>query len=656
MLLKFWKKRFQHSSVPYRALLTLGISLPTLLFSQTTESYPGLFQTIEKLIQIDERDYNELQKKIQTHSITLEQLKKLKDVTLDPLFLKSILFHTHLSFLDLSYEKDCQFYSFLENKLLTRPYFITRSIPIRYRGPSGQRLSTLIPSKDFFTFIYGQKCKRNNDINLIFKKDHLKKTLTTLKFPIPTNQTGCFAILKNWQKNESIGPLCRIGKTLSLLPQKEKQFSGIARSQINLRRQLQNEITQGVFLKKHLSSFQADYLAHLCTHLGTHPQNRKRFCQKFLTTSFWKKVAQNRIERMELTVKCQALLNKNKLSFQELKDCAKKLTQNKKTCHYLETDQYQALIPMPDCHRLSEALSISRLNAKYQDCPGKVDNEGIINFGRILSHLNNRKEEMNPNNCNNISISSFVDLNFDNKNKNAWKFRICYPDPIENKELCLPAIIGQSETSNYSENKIVSHILRRIKSAPKSLQCMFVEQESYNPKRLKYQDGCFLIYNKNDCTSLSCPKKIVFRDQDVKNITYRGTGSFDYFPNSLKDEQKAVTHILEKVRKVRRKAIRNITDLKYYLELSPNSLIHGRGCIEDIYPRNFNKRYMNHCTPVSFIIDGLIEKNFKFYLTIRTGADSVHAPRIVRWHNIYNAITSYQGFWPFDHWTLYGIR
>ena len=367
-------------------------------------------------------------------------------------------------------------------------------------------------------------------------------------------------------------------------------------------------------------------------------------------------MAQNRIERMELTVKCQSLLNKNKLTLQELKDCAHQFTKNKKTCHYLETAQYQALTPMPDCQRLSEALSISKLKAKYQDCPGKVDNEGIINFGRLLSHLNNRKEKANPSNCNNISISPFVDLNFNNKNKDAWKFRICYPDPIENKELCLPAIIGQSETSNYSENKTISYILQRIKSAPKSLKCKFVEQVPYNPDRLKYQDGCFLIYNKNDCTSLSCPKRIVFRGKDIKNITYKGTGSFDYFPTSLKDDQRAVTYILEKVRKVRRRPIRNITDLKYYLNLSPNSLIHGRGCIEDIYPRNFNKKYMNHCTPVSFIIDGLIEKNFKFYLTIRTGADSVHSPRIVRWHNIYNSITSYYSFRPIDHWTLHGIR
>ena len=289
MLLKFWKKRFQHSSAPYSGLLLLGISFPTLLFSQTTESYPGLFQNIEKLIQIDERDYNELQKKIHTNLITLDKLKKLKDITLDPLFLKSLLFHTHPSFLDLSYEKDCLFYSFLENKLLTRPYFITRSIPIRYSIPSGKRLSASISSKDFFTFIYQKKCKRNHDFKMTFKKDHLKKTLATLKFSIPTDQSGCFAILKKWRENEYLGPLCRIGQTISLLPQKEKQLSSIARSQINLRRQIQDEVTQGTFLKKLISPFQADYLTHLCAHLGTHPQNRKRFCQKFLTTSFWKK-------------------------------------------------------------------------------------------------------------------------------------------------------------------------------------------------------------------------------------------------------------------------------------------------------------------------------------------------------------------------------
>ena len=671
MLLKFWKELFHNvpslisslETVPCcsltlrRGLLaTVGITMPTLLFSQTVKSYPGLFQTVEKLIQIDDRDSHGLQRKVQTNTIILDQLEELKAVTLDPLFLKSLLFHSHSSYLDLSYQKDCFFYSFLENKLLTYPYLTTHHIPIRYNGPSGKRLSALVPFKDFFTFIYGQKCKKNNDVHLIFKKEHLKKTLTTIKFPIPDNQTSCFTIFQDWQNHEYLGPLCRIAQTLLLAPQRKKQLSAIAPSQINLRRQLRAGTIQADFFKKILSPFQVDYLTHLCTNLGTHPNNQKIFCEKFMATSFWKKVAYNRIERMELRIKCQHLLHKQTLSFQELKNCAQRMTEDRKICHYLETSQYQALVPMPDCHRLSEALSISRLKAKYQDCPGKVDNEGIINFGRILSHLNNRKYEVGEKHCNNISVSQFVDLNFDHKNQEAWKFRICYPDPIENKELCLPAIIGQSATSRYSEDKIVSRILQRIKASPKSVRCKFVEQGRYNPNRLKYRDGCFLIYHKDNCTSLSCPKRIVFRDQDVKKITYRGAIVFDYFPNSLKNDQKAVTYVLERVRKVRRRAIRSITDLKYYLGASTEALTHGRGCIEDIYPRNFNKKYMNQCTPVSFIIDGLIEKKFKFYVTIRTGTDSVHAPRIVRWHNVYNSIKHYQSFQPIGHWTFYGIR
>ena len=651
MLRKFWQIRYHNILL---AIRVLGILIPTFLSAQGS-SYPEIFQTLDKLITIDEHEYKELSRKIQINPITRDQLKDLRNVTLDPLFLKSILLHSNSAFLNMAAQKECLFYSFLENKLLTRPGLAINNIPIRYTQDE-KRLSGIITFKDFFDFIYGQRCKKNNDISKIFKKNYLDKTLKTLKFPIPDNKNSCIKILRDWHNNESIGPICRIAQTIELAPLLKRRLSALPPSSINLRRQLHSRILKASWLQKKFSPFKSDYLIHLCNNLGADALSQKNFCQRFLSTSFWKKVAANRIDRIELKIKCQHLLKKKNLPPHELNRCSNLIAQDKRICHYLETEKYQALIPMPNCNDISEALNISRLKAKYQDCPGRVDNEAIITMARILSHLNDRSYDLDEKQCNNISVSQFVDFNFNNKNEEAWKMHLCYHDPIENKELCLPVIIGQSATSRYSETQAVAHILRRTKRASKSLKCILVKKSRYNPNRIKYKHKCFLIYDKNYCTSLSCPKRIVFQNRDIKNITYRGAVTFDYFPNSLREDQKSLVYVLEKVRNARRRAIRNITDLKYYLGSSSNAIVHGQGCIEDIYPRNFNKRYMNQCTPISFIIDGIIEKKFKFYVTLRTGADSVHSPRIVSWYNIYNALTNYQILQPINHWTLYGIR
>ncbi|MCY4644328.1 MAG: hypothetical protein OXB88_06875 [Bacteriovoracales bacterium] len=647
----------------------LGVLIPSVLFSQEQhpKPYPGITETMNKLIAIDKKDHKGLSSQIKTRIILYKELKKLQDITLDPIFLRSILLNSKAGFLDIASQKDCKFYSLLESKLLSWPSPLNEGLPIRY-GQSGRRPSALTPFKDFFKWKYEQVCKENNDIPIMLTKNHIGKTLAALKFPIPNNQNECMKVLKEGQNHKLFAPLCRISKNINELEKNRNDLRNLSLSDYVKRRQLRANILKGTFLKKMLSPLKIDYMAHLCRYPGLNSLSQQNFCKKFLKTSFWKKIFANRIERTELLVKCRALFDKQKLELKDLSACVDRLTQNKTECHYLESTPYPALVPMPDCEYLSEAFGISRLKADYQDCPGSLHHEGIINISRILSHFDQEKEAkkgptkkskkntLNPKNCAINSISKFVNFNFDNKNEKIWRMRICYPDPIENKEICLPAIIGQSETPNYSEAKIISYILHRIEGAPKNIKCEFVEKGDYNPNLLKYRYKCFLIYDKNYCNALSCKKRIIFNDQDIDKITYKGSPTFDYFPNSLKNDERSITYLLEKVRKVQRRAIKNITDLKYYLGTYPNALIHGQGCIEDIYPRNFNKRYMNQCTPISFIIDGFIEKNFKFYLIVRTGADSIHSPRIVSWFRVYNSLVNYQNLQPINHWTLYGIH
>ena len=653
MLLKSSKKQFLKTGI----LLCLELSLLFVCPAKASEkkSWPGLFETAEKLIQVDNFQYNELLKRISRIYLDENKVKELKEISLHPLYLKSLLLHSKTEFINLASTDPCRFYSFLENDLITRPSSTVQGIPVRYRE-GGKTKDALIIRKLFFQYIHQKKCPGNGDIQRAFKRDRVEKILKEFKYTIPDNQVNCHELFTQWNEHSSIAPLCRVSFLMRDASKKKTQLPSFHPSEFKKKEQFKKEIKQAQFFEKILSPFKKSYLNHLCKNLGTTEVSRKNFCSEFINTSFWRKTANHKIKRKELTIKCQYLFGKEKLSAQELITCANRLTKSKNLCHFLESSDYQGLSPMPDCEQISQTLHFSRLKADYQDCPQGVDNEGIINISRILLHLRNKGHEINKEQCRSLSVSEFVDLNFKNKNKQAWDFKICYHDPIENKELCLPAIIGRSETSSYSENMIIAHILKRTEKGPKSLKCHFIEEKTYRPTLLKYQHGCFLVYDQDSCTTLSCPKKIVFRNRQINHISYRGSATFDYFPNSRSSDNRSVNSILEKDRRVGPRIIRNITDLKYYLGLSPTSLVHGRGCIEDIYPRFFNKKYMNQCTPVSFIIDGLIEKNLRFYVVIRTGADNIHAPRTIRWGNVYHAVSNYRNLQPIYHWTLHGIR
>ena len=588
-----------------------GIYFNALSFAQppsaSITTYPGLFQTVDKLIKVNKFHDRKIRERLKMNPVVPEQLENISNISLDPIFLKSLFFHSKSRFLNLSSQKECFFYSFIEHNLINSGILGKKEIPISYTIQKNSARG-LISYNNFFEFIHRSKCPQNKSINLLFKKKKIKNTLKKLSLPVPDNQLSCIKIFKKWQSHEWIAPLCRISQKIQSEAKNKEHLAILTKSEYQKKELIEKEILQASAFKKLLTPFQQNYLSHLCGTIDVFPENQDFFCNRFLSISFWKKIAKNNINRKEMTVKCHLLLKKNNLDHDDLINCADQLSQNKNSCHYLETKTFPALAPSPDCDEISEALHFSKLQAPYQDCPGKVDNEGIVNTSRVISHFNPQDHKINKNTCNDISVLPFIEINFNNSNKDAWNFHLCYDDPIEDKKICLPVIIGHSEKSKYSELRVVETILKRTVRAPKSIECSFVKENDYNPDRLKYRDRCFLIYNKDRCTNISCPKKIIFRDKEITHIKYQGEPSFDYFPNSTKNTKKSISFLIEKTRKGKFKSIKHLTALKYFLKLSPLSLVHGMGCIEDVYPQNFKKTYINQCQPIAFIIDGTIEK------------------------------------------------
>lgn len=648
MLHNTWKNQF---NISVHRVFTLC----TFLFSFITysQSYPGIFQTIDKIIEIDEKRYQNLQSQISKNPLILTQIEKLKNVKLDPSFYQSIILNSPTKYLDFVTKNKCSFYLFLENELLSRPNFNHQSLPIQYINSQNNKVSGVVPAQNYFEYVYKTKCASNKDINKIFGSNNLANTLNSLSFEVPINRPDCNRIFNQWRENDYIAPLCKISEDINLGKKRKRQKPSINQgSNLSLRR-VNQEIKRSDSLQSTLGEFRTDYLNHLCTQLDS----EKKFCEKFLTKSYWRKMTNNNLSSSELEYKCKALTKKEELSKEDLKYCSQKMTLEPETCHSLGQAQFPSMFPRPNCNEQSFALNLAKLETNYHDCPAKIGNEGVVNLTRLIYHVNDQVMKSNPQNCDSYSSKTFLNFNLKNNNQDIWNLKICYKDPFnELKEKCLPVLLANDELGNYTETKVIAKILTKTKAAPRKTQCQKATRKEYKPDRLKWKYGCFIISESDNCTMNNCPKTIYYKNKKVEGIVYKGPNKFDYFPNTVQDDQKSMVYVFENARKFRRKVIRSITELKFYLNSSPKAVAHGVGCIEDIYPRNFKKNTFNQCNSIPFIIDAVYEENYRYYVSLRTGIDDLHSPRIISWYNIFNSLSNYQLHQPIKHWTLYGVR
>src|SRR5690606_18276419 len=103
------------------------------------------------------------------------------------------------------------------------------------------------------------------------------------------------------------------------------------------------------------------------------------------------------------------------------------------------------------------------------------------------------------------------------------------------------------------------------------------------------------------------------------------------------------------------KVLNNLSSLSTYFKNSKNGIVHGVGCAEDLLPTFIKTHSMNQCTPLPFVINGMLKDKDKVVFVTRTGADSVQAPRLLSWSIIYSGVKSYQRMHPLKQWTMYGL-
>lgn len=611
--------------------ITLIITVGSFSPNSFAEENPGIIESLERLLSVHHKQYSQNKNKIQANVKALSEEIDFANAKIDPHFMRSLLFHSDDKFLRLAQKNECTFFSTLESNLLKTAEGDVDNILVSYKNKDKVIESVAIPKNDFFEQVYKKKCLNNREYTVLFSDDNFQKTLEGVKFPVPKNSNECESIHKEWIVNPFTPYLCRIQQVI---------------------KKSKNQKTVDLYKEK-TSALQKTYLDNLCNNITS----AEKFCENYLKNDVWNKVINGEVPLYKLSYKCQNLLNKTDvLTRSDLKNCAAKLLSEPALCETKGNKHFLADFPMQNCDNVSDALNHSKLIANYHDCPGNVDNEAITNVHRLVNHFAPRKIITNKETCRGEANYTLARLNLDIKNEEGWPLKVCYMDIARGKEQCQPYIPGSRDDEPLSEDQVVAKILYRQKGASQKTKCTIVDSKTYNPLRSEFKFGCFIINDSETCTTVSCNKKVIWEEKVMTDIKFIGKPTLDYFPTSFINERYAFTNMINEVKGTQSRTVKNITDMKFYLDKIPNGLIHGIGCVEDMIPEEFQRTVINQCHPMPFIIDGHLEKNGETWLVFRSAIDDIHTPRLILWQNIYNSVSAHSELHPLSTWTLYGIK
>lgn len=654
-------RKFFINLLSAKILLTGGVlvstwTLPVFAQKFSEQKFPGVIESLEELIEIDRTRFNKKQTLIASNPKLASELVKVENFQLDSDFVQSVLFHSDKRFTKLMSENPCGFPALLDTELLRNASGKLTDVIVNYAKNDKTELA-IMPKKDFLEYFYKKECKENERYKGLFSSEKIKNTFSGIPIIHPKIENECQSILEAWQKDPQMPYLCDVIENVA---NGDKAQLELMRAQGNPR--TRNELTNAVALaesyRKRIPEASLVYFKNVCETLASPVQ----FCSSYFNQSYWTKVVNRQAEKFDLLPRCQNILKKEMITPKELETCAYQFNSNNELCLYEKRDTHQSLTPKPTCSLISKALNYSRLYRGYNDCPNLIGNEGITNTARLLFHLsddfrkNFSQSSDNKLSCLSNPTAAFAKLTLDFEAKAAWGQKVCYDDTINKVEVCLPIIMGSSSNSPYSEEKQIHAILYKTKGIEKSTKCEVISRDEFNPIILKFKFGCFIIYNPENCYGVNCPKKIFFNEREITHIRYSFSNDFDYFPSSVAKERYAMSSLIDNTLSLSSAKITNITSLRFYLNQGPNYIIHGMGCAEDLLPSFFQKDFMSQCSPVSFIVDGLIEKSGRASLVMRTSLDDLHTPRIIDWNYLYSSVRSYQELHPLKFWGLYVVK
>lgn len=596
--------------------------------------YPGILQSLEKLIQIDNTLLAKKRAQLVKNGKGFIDLKGATNIELDVDYLNSVILHSDPGYIRLASSNKCRFYDTLINDLLKNAEGKIKDVIVTYTNKAGTVDSGIITKKDFLNVVVARECPQSQKLIDEFQVKNLEQTIKSTTFDIPTGIEQCRTLLLDWVNNTRTPYYCKL-----------HEFMKEAALGAGDPADLANRQAIAKIVEKKLNLTQREYIENLCQNLDS----EKMFCDQFLNVSFWSKVAGGYADKVFAEDICG-----ERTSDAGLRQCVARLRRENDLCLY-PTGRNTGLTPQPDCESLSTALNHSNLKSSYRDCASSSDQQTVTTLARLVLHLQKEKPGNFQGPCS--AVSSGVSLEFNRKNNNdeVWRLEACYPDQFKAREVCLKTFFGGYANDPQSYTNVVAGILRITRGTDPTMTCTMVDSEDYNPLLLQYKSGCYIIYDRKECFIQQCKHKILLNDRPIDFIALKNRVNFDLFPSSIRDERYSMHYVLTNGLRYVPKTMTNLSAMKNYFKRSKIGIVYGIGCAEDILPAFFRSQHFNQCTPLPFVIDGMLNEGDKTVLVTRTGADSSTAPRLVSWSYIFSGVKGYQKAHPLRQWMLYGL-
>jgi hypothetical protein len=624
--------------LPILGFLSLPLYAQTALETPKSTEFPGVLETFEKLIQIDNTRFKKKVDLLTKNGNILSDASSVTNLDLEPDFLNSLILHSDPGYLRLAGQGKCRFYDTLITDLLRDAEGRVKNVIVTYVTKDAKRATSVLGKKDFLQKVVNVECPESVKLISDMSIKNLSTSMKDVNFDLPTGEEQCHNIHLAWLSNPKTPYLCQIHEYISEANANAGDPSDLAQRK-----------SVAKVLEQKISAPNREYLANICTHLD----DEKLFCQDFLYVSFWNKIANGQAGKVYADEICKRALKTASLSDLQLRECLARIKKESDICLYPAT--ITALVPQMECDLLSTALNYSSFRSDYNDAPVTSDQLGVTNLARIVLNATNSpiKTYQGPPSVISAAETFIFNEKFDNEEK--WQLEACFDNQITNLEVCQQIIIGKYDNLRQSYTTAVEEILKKTRGADSRVSCDMVSDKEFNPLLLKYKTGCHIVYDPADCQISRCPHRIIYNDRAITHIRIKSNLSIDYFPLNIPSERTSQHYILAHDFQRGAKNLSNLSSINSFFKKTKKGVIHGVGCAEHLLPTFFKLRAMNQCSPLPFIIDGIVRNEDKTVLVTRTAIDALQAPRLISWSNVFSSVKSYQLLHPMRLWTMYGM-
>jgi hypothetical protein len=517
MLHQFLKNLLINRKVAINAGIMFMVSALFIIFPNYSfaDETPGLYQTLETLVEVQDSSYSKKMKKLRNKISNLNNLKDPMTVELDPDFINHILFYSPSRYSSLAHKDKCSFYDLVLSGHLRDKDGQLRRFLITYESRKGKIKTSLVSRSTFLQKVAFKQCPQSQNFQKYFQLKNLKKTLETVTLMTPTSYDQCYKVYNEFVNDYKTPYLCQIYEQIKKVPSLKIAIKNTPKSKYREVTQLKKSLSLSNDYKKILNVKSYDYLKNLCDNI----EKPKKFCHDFFELSFWKRIIKNEKDTVYIKNMCQEIYKRKDLKARQYQKCARELSRDSERCHYLNKFD-RALAPKPSCANISKALNLSRLVSNYNDCPSKTGNEGIVNIARVINHISPKKKA-SESSCQLESTKAFAEFSSEVNDGRDWNVHLCYQDKINQKEVCLPTLLGVYPESELSMDVVVAKILRKTRGFGSEQKCTVISKNQYRPTLLEYKNGCYIILSDKNCTGTNCKFKIINDELEIKHITYK---------------------------------------------------------------------------------------------------------------------------------------